>query len=490
MIKVPDEENCVVQTKDGPVFGFIEKIDDGVYYKFKGIPYAKPPVGSLRFLSCFLQPPAPIQPWTELKDCTKDVPLPLSIDLAQEVTGSEDCLYIEISSPSIQPDKPLPVMFWIGCYCFAYLADGIYDPTFINSQDVVFVRCGYRLGPLGFLSVNDFTAPGNSGLKDIVMALKWVQRNISAFGGDPTNVTLFGNSAGGAMVHFMMLSPMATGLFHKAIIQSACALNNWSLAKNPSQPVMELAKLLGIKTTYKIEIVEELKSVSAMAIMEAFALMCRKSKEEDENQIIDAVFKPCIEIEFEGQPAFLTRSAPSLLKSGNFYKVPLIIGSNNIEGAVLQYFKQDFYKDFQKYNDNVCLLVPKSLGGEEKITKSIGQQLVKFYMGGEEQLREDTKSQYLQLVSDYYFLYYVNRTVRLHTQFAPECPVYYYIINYAGEWTVPNEYDYFNSMGHSAEIPFIFGLKMADSPICKGSRDSVKTRSRVVKMWTNFAKYG
>lgn len=438
-----------------------------------------------------LQPPAPLQPWTELKDCTKAAPYPFSMNIADEIIGSEDCLYIEISTPSIQPDKLLPVMFWVGCYGYSALDDNIYDPTFIIDQDVLFVRCGFRLGPFGFLSADDFTAPGNSGLKDIVMALKWVQQNISAFGGDPTNVTLLGNSTGGAMVHLMILSPMATGLFHKAILQSACALNSWSIGKNPSQSVMGLAKELGIDKTYKIEIVEELRCIPAETIMDAFAAMCKKSKEEDQNNIIDAIFKPCIEIEFEGQPAFLTRSPPSLLKSGNFNKVPLIIGSNNTEAAVLQYFTRDFYEDFQKYNDNVCLLVPKSLGGEAKITKSIGQQLVKFYMGGEDQLREDTKTQYLQLLSDYYFLYYVNRAVRLHTEFAPNCPVYYYIVNYAGEWSVPLEYDFVNSMGHSAEMPFIFGIKIPNTPtICKGSRDSVKIRKRVVKMWTNFAKFG
>lgn len=435
------------------------------------------------------QPPAQIQPWTELKDCTKSAPLPLTLTIADEVIGSEDCLYIEVSTPSVSTDKLKPVMFWVGCYCFAYLGDNIYDPAFINNEDVLFVQCGFRLGPFGFLSIHDYTAPGNIGLKDTVMALKWVQRNISAFGGDPDNVTLFGNSSGGAMVHLMMLSPMATGLFHKAILQSASALNSWSIEKNPWQPVMQLAKTLGMETTCKLEVIEELRALSAISIMKAFLSM-RKEANERKGIIIDAIFKPCIEIEVEGQPAFLTRSPPSILKSGNFNKVPLIIGSNNIEAAILQYLKHDFYDDFQELNDDVCLLVPKSLRGEAKITKNIGEQLVKFYMGGEKHFREDTKTQYLQLISDYYFLYYVNRTIRLHTQFAPECPVYYYIVNYAGEWSVPDEFAHVNSMGHSAELPLMFGIKIRDLPMCKGSRDSVKTRNIVVRMWTNFAKYG
>lgn len=441
------------------------------------------------FHKCLFQPPVPIPPWTETKDCTQDADLPFTIDIEGKVIGSEDCLYIEILSPNIKPDKLLPVMFWVGCYCFAFNCDDKFDPSFLTDQDIVFVRCGFRLGPFGFLSVQDLEAPGNCGLKDIVMALRWVQRNISSFGGDPENVTLFGNSSGGAIVHFMMFSPMATGLYHKAISQSVSALNNWCLDKNPSQTVIELSKLLGIEKICKSEIIEELKKKPALEIMNAFILMRETLEAEGNDNIIDALVKPCIEIEFEGQSAFLTKSVPSLIKSGSFNKVPFLIGSNNIEAAILEYKKQYFY-DFQKYNDNVTLLVPKSLGREGLIAKSIGQQLVKFYMGGEEKLREDTKTQYLQIISDYYFLYYVNRTVRLHTEFAPGVPVYYYIMNYAGEWTVPKEYDFFNSMGHSAEMPFIFGLKINDGPVCKGSRDSVKTRSRVVKMWTNFAKYG
>lgn len=98
------------------------------------------------------------------------------------------------------------------------------------------------------------------------------------------------------------------------------------------------------------------------------------------------------------------------------------------------------------------------------------------------------RSQYLQLISDYYFLYYVNKTVRLLCEFAPSVPIYYYILNYAGEWAVPERLNFFNSTGHGAELPFLFRIKMPE--VCKGSPDSITTRTRVIKMWTNFAKTG
>lgn len=477
-----------VETKEGPICGYKETTNEGTYCKFKGIPYAKPPVGHLRFL-----PPLPATPWTNEKDCTQDPPMALTWSFKYEhIIGSEDCLYIEVSTPTLKPKKLMPVMFWIGSYGFSFNMDYLYDTSLINNQDVVFVTCGFRLGAFGFLSINDFTAPGNCGLKDVVLALKWVQRNVDTFGGDPNNVTIFGNSSGGVMVHFMMFSPMATGLFHKAIIQSACVLNNWSLANQPTQPVKELAKLLGINKTCYIEIIDELRLKPANEIV----IACRKMDVEfcivQDNNIIDAVFKPCIEVEFEGQPAFLSKRPIFLIKSGNYNKVPIIIGSNNIEGAVIQFVKDDFY-DFEKYNKNVSLLVPKSLAGEDPQSKNIGNKLLKFYLGGDELLREDTRAQYLQLISDYYFLYHVNKTVRLHSQYSHEYPIYYYLLTYAGEWCVPESLNFFNSLGHCAEIPFVFGIKVPgklNEAVCKGSRDSIKTRSRVVKMWTNFAKYG
>lgn len=443
----------------------------------------------------FWQPPTPSKVWTEVKDCTQQSPGPLRFDDYEDNCehvrkGSEDCLYIEISTPNLKPDSPLPVMFWIGCYAFAFIADALYDETLLTAENVVLARCDFRVGPFGFLSINDFTAPGNCGLKDIVMALNWVQRNICYFGGDPTNVTIFGSSAGGAIVHLMTLSPMAAGIFHKAIIQSASALNSWSLTKNPLQPVIELGKIIGIDTSHKAEAVEQLRFTPAEVIVKAFKQMMKNAQIEEENDVIDAIFKPCIEVEFEGQPTFLTRSPISLLKTGNYNNVPIIIGSNNIEGAILQYLKKDFSDSFEKYNQNKELLVPKILAGETNIRKTIGDQLLNFYLGNNEQLRENNKAQYLQFITDYYFLYYVNKTVRLHKQCAPAYPVYYYIMSHAGEWDVPKKLTYLNSSGHTAELPFLFRIRKPDSQVCKGSIDSVRTRARMVKMWTNFAKYG
>ncbi|CAK1598832.1 unnamed protein product [Parnassius mnemosyne] len=482
-MSLPDDSKYVVKTEEGPVCGYIDKVDGKSYYKFKKIPYARPPIGSLRFL-----PPLPIKPWDEELDCTQDAPLPFSYFVNNQIVGSEDCLYIEICTPKICTDKLLPVMFWIGGFSFICYMDSILDPKLIVEQDIVFVRCGYRMGPFGFLSINEFVAPGNNGLKDIVMALQWIQRNIRAFGGDPDNVTIFGISSGASLVHYMMLSPMASGLFHKAIIQSASAINNWSLEKNPTQPVIKLAKELKITKTDIVEIVKELKNVPPMDIMKA-CIELIKELQFGESVTFDSLFKPCIENEFESIPIFLSKSPAVILKSGVVNKVPFIIGVNNAEASVLDYLKGIFFDNYERKNENVNLLVPKSIANET-LSNKISQKILDFYLDGEQTFREDSKQQYVQMMSDYYFLYNVNKTIRIQKQMAPECPLYYYIINYGGEWSVPKMLDFFNNSGHAAEIPFLFSVILPDGSLCKGSRDSMITRCRIIKMWTNFAKYG
>ncbi|VVC98416.1 unnamed protein product [Leptidea sinapis] len=477
------DKKCIIETSDGPICGYIDTTDEGTFYKFKSIPYAKPPLGNLRF-----KPSSSAEPWKEVLDCTKDAPPPLSLTYKKEIVGSEDCLYIEVSSPNIIPEKPLPVMFWVGSCNFMYTIDNILEPTLINKEDIVYVRCGFRLGPFGFLSINDFNAPGNNGIKDIILALKWVQKNILKFGGDPNNVTTFGTSSGAAIVHLMMLSPMANGLFHKSILESACALNWWSLSRNPLESTMHLAHDMGITKTDKLEVVEELRKLPAIDIMKTHSSYMLKTIYKYD--CFDAIFKPCVECFYEGQPVFLDKSPASILKSGNFNKIPFIIGSNNTESAVLEYMKDNFY-EYEIYNKDISLLVPKCLTnveGESKI--KIGQKILNFYWEGEECLTEHTKKEYLQMRSDYNFLYYIDKTIRTHIEVAPECAIYYYVMNYAGQWRVPKELDFFNCSGHVAELPFIYRIKTSNSGYYGGSRDSIKTRKRVVKMWTNFAKYG
>jgi len=216
--------DIVVRTDAGLVAG--EALPDGRRL-FRGIPFAQPPVGPLRW-----KPPLPVKPWRGIRDATRSAPGCMQVDYdwnhGNAVNQSEDCLYLEVGSPALKPAKPLPVMVWIhGGGNRAGGAIGAVESDL--SRKVVLFSIQYRLGAFGFLSHPALTAEsphrssGNYGLLDQQAALRWVRANIRGFGGDPRNVTVFGESAGAQDINLQMLSPLAGGLFHKAIEESGTA---------------------------------------------------------------------------------------------------------------------------------------------------------------------------------------------------------------------------------------------------------------------------
>ncbi len=216
----------IVVTKSGQVKGVY---GDGLY-AFKGIPYAAPPLGELRWQPP--QPPQPPQPWTGVRDASEygtiapQTPLVGPMAPSAPEPQSEDCLFLNIFTPAL--DGKLPVMVWIhgGAFTIGSGSDAMYRNTNLTAHsDVVLVTINYRLGMLGFLRLKDVTggavpATGNEGLLDQIAALEWVRDNIAAFGGDPGNVTVFGESAGAMSIGCLMAMPPAHGLFHKAILES------------------------------------------------------------------------------------------------------------------------------------------------------------------------------------------------------------------------------------------------------------------------------
>ncbi|HEX6242534.1 MAG TPA: carboxylesterase/lipase family protein, partial [Polyangiales bacterium] len=223
----------VVKTEGGPVRGTVT--DAG--RSFLGIPYAAPPVGDLRFRA-----PQPAEKWRGLRDGTQfasTCPQPTSP--YGTASTNEDCLYLNVYTPvSNCHGDGLPVMVWLHPGAFQFGEGSSYDPTALTQRDVIVVTLNYRLGAFGFLAHPALTAEqgssGNYGLQDQQAALRWVQRNIERFGGDPDNVTIFGESAGGLSVHAHLVSPQSAGLFDRAIAQSAAyALTQPTLAQAETQ---------------------------------------------------------------------------------------------------------------------------------------------------------------------------------------------------------------------------------------------------------------
>ncbi|VDD78622.1 unnamed protein product [Mesocestoides corti] len=211
-------------------------VDGVVVDAYLGIPFARPPIGNLRFA-----PPVEARLWKGERDATQRPNtcwqyLFSGFDLANPAARvmSEDCLYLNVWVPANMPQdgKPLPVMVWIfgGGFFSGTSTLDVYDGKFLAAKEgVIVVSMQYRLGPFGFLYV-DSEVDGNMGLLDQRLALKWVQKHIAKFGGDPTKVTLFGESAGAASVTLQYLSPESRPLFQRMILQSASALNRWALS--------------------------------------------------------------------------------------------------------------------------------------------------------------------------------------------------------------------------------------------------------------------
>lgn len=185
----------IVATEHGPVKGVKKSSIFGRdYWSFSGIPYMKPPIGKLRFRDA--QPP---DEWTKPLDVSGSRPSYLSFNLmTKAIEGQEDAGIISVSSPYLKSSDLLPVAVYIhgGGFQYAYGATDLYGFDYLLQKDIVLVSINYRVGPIGFLSLEDpeLNIPGNAGLKDQVVALQWVQKNIANFGGDPSKVTVFGTS--------------------------------------------------------------------------------------------------------------------------------------------------------------------------------------------------------------------------------------------------------------------------------------------------------
>ncbi|MHA2270208.1 MAG: carboxylesterase/lipase family protein [Promethearchaeota archaeon] len=223
----PNLEN-IIKTKYGKIQGYYE---NGIEI-YKGIPYAEPPIGDLRF-----RPPVAKEAWDGVLDATKFGPcsyqgyLPIEEIIVKPEPESEDCLNLNVWTPA-SDDNKRPVLFWIhgGSFIRGSATEPMYDSSRLALRgDVVVVSINYRLGALGYLYISDVTA--NVGQLDQILALEWVRDNIELFGGDPNNVTIFGESAGAYAVVTLPAMPAANGLFHRIIAQSCPEIDSTATEK-------------------------------------------------------------------------------------------------------------------------------------------------------------------------------------------------------------------------------------------------------------------
>ncbi len=223
-------------TKVKTQYGDVEGVScaDGAYSVFKGIPYAKPPVGELRYL-------APQKPdaWEGVRLCSEFSPAPMQVRMGgRDLDMSEDCLYLNVFTPAQTGEEKLPVMFWIygGVFSFGYAHEATYDGAALCAKDCILVTINYRVNVFGFFNTPEIEArnggPRCCGILDQIAALQWVKDNIAAFGGDPDRVMIFGQSAGGVSTRMLLCSPLTKGMFSRAVAHSGGGLNEADVCRS------------------------------------------------------------------------------------------------------------------------------------------------------------------------------------------------------------------------------------------------------------------
>ncbi|XP_076244171.1 juvenile hormone esterase [Calliopsis andreniformis] len=484
-------ESPVVNVTQGQLRGLLEKnIYDEPYLAFRGIPYAKPPTGPLRF-----KDPQPPEPWTGIREAKSFGNVAAQIDMfTRELIGSDDCLYLNVYTSSIEATSKRAVMVWIhgGAFIHGSGDSTIYGPDYLVRKDVVLVTINYRLGVFGFLNIEHEVATGNQGLKDQVMALRWVQENISSFGGDPNNVTIFGESAGAASVHYLAISPLAEGLFHKAIAQSGVVANPWAIiSKEPKQYVFRLAASLGKETTDPEEVIEFLKSVDTFELLKA-ANNILESK-----HLIFGHFLPTID---DKSPNPIVPQHPfQQMKRG--IKVPFLLGHNTCEGAFLvgqeynsAFREKDSNKVFEKFNTDLDLLIHQELQDKLKKEGISGHDVKRIYFG-DRPINYNMKQEYVDYLSDMMFIQGIFDVVQIQTELNSS-NTYLYKFSFEDDTSLMKlklGLDFPGTM-HADELPYLFypsilrGLNI-DMKFKPGS-EKHKLSEIVTQMWTDFAKTG
>lgn len=313
--------------------GTFRGLVSGAVRSWRGIRYAQPPVGPQRW-----RDPVPAAPATAEIDATAFGPVcpqgvSPAVPLGPDAVMNEDCLVLNIWAPDAASQTPLPVMVWFhgGAYTFGSSSQPLYDATsLVTAGEVVIVTVNYRLGAFGFVDLEGLLPDGgfdrNLALKDVLLALRWVQENIAAFGGDPDRVTVFGESAGGGLVTTLLATPSAAGLFHRAIAQSSPASSVYGIER-AREVAGRFAQALGIDPA-AADAADAFRSASVDAIVAAGTKVYNAVPDADPGTI---AFAPVID------GVLLPEAPATVLHEGRGHPVPLLIGTNKDEAALFKY---------------------------------------------------------------------------------------------------------------------------------------------------------
>nr|AAC70013.1 carboxylesterase [Sus scrofa] len=481
----------VVDTAQGRVLGkyvSLEGLAQPVAV-FLGVPFAKPPLGSLRFA-----PPQPAEPWSFVKNTTSYPPMCCQDPVAGQMTSdlftngkerlipefSEDCLYLNIYTPAdLTRRGRLPVMVWIHGGGLVVGGASTYDGLALAAhENVVVVAIQYRLGIWGFFSTGDEHSRGNWGHLDQVAALHWVQENIANFGGDTGSVTIFGESAGGESVSVLVLSPLAKNLFHRAISESGVALTAGLVRKDMKAAAKQIAVLAGCKTTTS-----------------AVFVHCLRQKSEDE--LLDLTLKmKFLTLDLHGDPreshpflptvvdgVLLPKMPEEILAEKDFNTVPYIVGINKQEFGWLLPTMMGFPLSEGKLDQKTATSLLWKSFPITNIPEELTPVATDKYLGGTDDPVKK-KDLFLDLMGDVVFGVPSVTVARQHRDAG--APTYMYEFQYRPSFSSDKKPK--TVIGdHGDEIFSVFGF-----PLLKGDapEEEVSLSKTVMKFWANFARSG
>ena len=418
---------------------------------YKGIPFAAPPVGDLRWRA-----PQPAEKWEGIKQADKFAPA--AMQGGNPPSGkSEDCLYLNIWTPAKTEKDKIPVLVWIygGGFSFGSTSDPVHHGEHLARKGVVLVSIAYRVGQLGFLAHPELSAEnpngvsGNYGLLDMIAGLKWIQKNIAAFGGDPDKVTIFGESAGGIAVSMLCASPLAKGLFHGAISQGGGSFGptrpttfpgeNMKTLKQAEEAGLSFAQKTGVSSIADLRNIEAEKLPSGMGMGGAWPIV-------DGYVIPDDQYK--------------------LYEAGKYNDVPVLIGYNSDEGAS---FSRE--KTPEEY-----------MAGVKARYGKFADELIKAYPAGVTTVPKTARD----LARDAAFGWQTWIWARLQSQ-TGKSKVFYYYFDQHPEY--PEDSPRFGyGSPHGQDVAYVFMHLDPSNP--QTTKSDLEISEAMGTYWTNFAKYG
>jgi para-nitrobenzyl esterase len=444
---------------------------DGVSV-FRGVPYAQPPVGPLRF-----RPPQECAPWEGVRDARNVGPIahqfPTDLEEMQgrlDLPQSEDCLTLNIWTPA--PDGAhRPVMVWIhgGAYLNGTGAAEWFDGTsFATRHDVVLVTINYRLAVFGYLHLADLSpdevGSGNCGLLDQIAALQWVADNIASFGGDPDNVTVFGESAGAMSVGVLLGTPEAAGLFHRSILQSGAA-SNVTTAEDATAVAVDVLATLGLSPD--VEGVTRLRELPASDIMAAYGAVAVSHAPDMAAARVVPTFAPVVD------GVVLPQEPLRAIREGASSSVPVMIGTNRDEMEIMRLLDKSIYDFGDEEIERRAVNLFGDLSGEA----------LALYRGPG---RGTTENVWTAVDTDRTFLMPAIALAEAHVAAGGATWLYFFT------WTTTA---FGGRMGavHTLEIPFVFNnFALGASPELTGGppAHAHDLGERMHRTWAQFARHG